>query len=206
MIAEAKDCYQAIVDHDDVNIEARLHLARLYEELGMPERAGPCIQDVLSLNSRNSTRPDKARPIEQTSGARSLTSTSTMLTPCPPRQITKPRALEAEMREQAHTQSALMIYLRVQDSSEKARDGDGESKILWMAAARTLVQDFRSNRTFYPYDKHMKFLGYSKQARIGSLKTKAGQGMREVQSLAGKLNLLSGIVDVGEQKPTRWAD
>lgn len=209
MKAEAKDCYQAIVDHDDVNVEAMLHLARLYEELGMPERAGKYVKDVLSLTSRDTNRADKVRPIEQSSTAcaeGASIPTSTMLTPCPPRQITRPRALEKEMREQAHADNALVLYLHLQESLEDARDSDAESKVQWMATARTLVQDFRSNRAFYPYDKHMKFCGYSKQPRMGSFNIKAGQAMREVQPLAGKLHLSSGMAAEEEQKPSQVAD
>ncbi len=194
MKAEAKDCYQAIIDHDDGNLEARLHLARLYEELGMPERAGAYVHDVLSATSQDLKRPGKMGTYKQTgpsSAPRSSSSISTMLTPCLPRQVTRPRALEKEMREQAHTENALMQYLRVQELTEEARNGNLDIKVQWKAAVKTLIQDFRSNRSFYPYDKNMNFFGYSKQARIGSLKSKGGRPIQEVQTFAGRLPLSS---------------
>jgi general transcription factor 3C polypeptide 3 (transcription factor C subunit 4) len=39
LVAEAEDCYQTIIEHDEKNVEARVHLAKMFEELGMPEQA-----------------------------------------------------------------------------------------------------------------------------------------------------------------------
>ena len=195
MRTEAKDCYQAIVDHNNCNIEAKLHLARLYEELGMPERAGPHVRDVLFVASRDWKRSGNEGALKQigsVSASGSSSFTSTMLMPCPPRQITRPRALEKELREQAHTENTFALYLRVQELIKEARNGNVEFKIQWKVAAKSLIQDFKSNRAFYPYDKNMKFLGYSNQARTGPISLKGGKAMQEVQSLAGRLQLSPG--------------
>ena len=195
MKAEAKDCYQAIVDHDDCNVEAKLHLVRLYEELGMPDQAGAHVRDVLSVTSRNWKRSGNVGALKQTATMSALGSssyTSTMLMPCPPRQVLRPRAIEKEVREQAHTENVFALHLRLQELIEKARNGDMEFKIRWKAIAKSLIQDFKSNRAFYPYDKNVKFLGYSKQARTGPIRSKGGKIMQDVQSLAGRLRLPQG--------------
>ena len=201
MKAEAKECYQAIIDYDDGNVEARLRLAQMYEELGMPQRAGAYVENVLSVTSQDLKRSEKSKykQIGATSARGSSFSISTMLTPCSLRQTTRPRAVEKERRERAHTENAFMLHLRVQQLIEAVRKGDVESKTQWMAAAKNLIQDFRLNKAFYPYDKHMKFLGYPKQIRTGSVKSKGGRVMQEVQSLAGRLHLSSSI-------PPRWKE
>ena len=193
---EAKDCYQAVVDHDRDNIEARLHLARLYEELGMLEQAGTLVLDILSTSTRDSKRPRTEKPpkeINATSAPRSLLTTSTMLMPRPPRPITRPRASEKETRVQVHTENALGLYLRVQELAAAARNGSVDLQVQWSAAVRTLIHVFKSNKAFYPYDKHMKFIGYSKDVGMDFTKSKGGKIMQQTQSLAGRLCLPPGI-------------
>ena len=195
MKAEAKDCYQTIVDHDGSDIEAKLNLARLYEEMGMPERAGTHVRDVLSATSRGWKRPGEEGALMQVdtiSGLGSPSGTSTMLMPCPPRQALKPRVLEKEIREKALIETALASYLRVQELTEEARNGNVELERQWKMAAASLIRDFKLNRSFYPYDKNTKFVGYSGQLRLGAVKTKGGKTIQEVQSLAGRLQLSSG--------------
>ena len=195
MKAEAKDCYQAIVDDDSSNVEARLNLARSYEDLGMLEQAGAYVLGLLSVSNQESNHPGIQAPFKDTnaiSAPGSLSSTATMLMPRPQRQITKPRKSEREIREQLHTENALGLYLRVQDLTMAARNGNVDSRVQWMATARSLIQYFKSNKAFYPYDKHIKFLGFSKDARLGSLKSKAGQAVQQMQSLSGRLRLSSG--------------
>lgn len=160
MTAEAEECYQTIINHDEDNVDARLQMARLYEELGVSKRTVAMTPDTLN---RGTSQKKISAVTTMKSGY------SPMLAPRPPRQNIKPRALEKQIRKRAHEENAHALYLRVQDLTELARRGNPEPKAQWMTAARILVQDFKSSRIFFPYEKHMKFSGYSKQSALGRL-------------------------------------
>jgi general transcription factor 3C polypeptide 3 (transcription factor C subunit 4) len=61
-------------------------------------------------------------------------------------------------------ETILDLYNRLLTSQDAMRTGDPVARENWLDAADTLLRDFRSNRIFYPWERHQKFLGYSKDA------------------------------------------
>ena len=76
---------------------------------------------------------------------------------------------EAEMRRTDNIQS---LYMTLQNLTKSMRDGDVIARNTWLDCAGELIADFRSNRVFYPYERHIKFKGYDREARAETFQKK----------------------------------
>ncbi|KAH8815777.1 hypothetical protein F5884DRAFT_852241 [Xylogone sp. PMI_703] len=167
MKQQAEECFQTAIQIDENNIEARIQLAKLYEELNEQKQAFIYVNEVMSLRRAQGLASSENDP--GTEGAQ--TDAQYLMTDERPRKSQyKPRRLanpvdrlkdEAARAEQLHTQ-----YLIMQSERGRMRDGNEEAMQAWMDAAGDLVDDFRSCKTFYPWDKYVHFLGYSRDSKL----------------------------------------
>lgn len=192
--AEAEDCYQTVIHNDNSNIEARVQLAKMYEELGMSEQAVVYVNEVIAMGrveilskaSKKGRRPKAAGATVQEP------STPTTNANDPIRQQPHSSTGQTEEREKVKEESFHMLYSQMQALNEGLRLGDEQATTEWMKMAGILIQDFRSNRVFFPFDRSVRFFGYSKEARTKALKPKANQAVEEMEAMAGRLQASTG--------------
>ncbi len=57
-------------------------------------------------------------------------------------------------------------YQTLREEHDYMRAGDMDATEAWLEAAAALTDDFRSCKAFYPWDKYVKFMGYSGESRF----------------------------------------
>ena len=193
--AEAENCYKTIMTYDYNSVEARSQLAVIRRE---PDFSYTNHKESTDTNKIGTVSKHKARRRAGTrnvnhirSSKISSTSAVTMLVPCLVTQPVREFSLE---REQMQEEEIHMLFLRRQTLMNKLKGTDGHTTAQWMAASKALVKTFSNNKIFYPFDKHHKFYGYSKEARILASKPKYEQ-----DAVIGQLKLSSGKLDSGKK-------
>ena len=162
----AEECLQTAIQLDREHIEARMLLARFYEKMNEQEQAFIYVNEVLSLRRRqhHSTSQEESPNGVSSHNAQSFMPSKGPRSSYKPRRLVDPneRLIEEKKRaEQLQTQ-----YYTLRRVRENMRHGDEGSTSAWMDAARDLTDDFRGFKTFYPWDKYVRFLGYSGDARL----------------------------------------
>lgn len=167
--AAAEECFIAAIEEDEDHIEARVQLANMYEGEEMQEgreEAFLLVREAMNLEARRGDgvtgrrrgpygprKPREGKP-----------------RPRKPRDPNKKsnyvprRLINAEKRRQQElemTAEAAKNFQRLQEVQDRALAGDEQAKGDWMKAAKELVDDFRSYKQFYPWEKYIKFLGYA---------------------------------------------
>lgn len=162
---QAEECFQTAIQVDDTEIEARMQLARLYEELNEQQQAFIFVNEVISL--RRYKRPPATPP---GLNAEELPEVQPLMSSTVPRALYMPRRLadpaERRKEEQARAEQLQTQYSIMRKEHDKMRAGNTTSLDLWMEAAKELIDDFRGFKTFYPWDKYVRFLGYTGDARL----------------------------------------
>ena len=74
------------------------------------------------------------------------------------------------------------------------REGREEAMADWMSIARVMINDFRSAKVFYPWDKYIRFLGYTAEARKRATKSKNVDVMADMAEMADRLQVSLGRV------------
>ncbi|KAI9825411.1 MAG: transcription factor TFIIIC subunit tfc4 [Thelocarpon impressellum] len=186
LIDRAEQCYKTIIENDQNNVEARVQLARMCERLGMSEEAFTYANEVLLLTQRG----DGAR-VGTVQGSYSQTDAFLPASVTSQNRITKKRArLTAEEREEheiARKELIQMQYVKLQAVRSEMRRGDDAATEKWMKAAGVLIQEFRSSKVFYPWDKYVKFLGYTAEARKRASKSKSSEIVMDMEAMAERL-------------------
>ncbi|KAK4196553.1 hypothetical protein QBC40DRAFT_234250 [Triangularia verruculosa] len=168
----AEECFIAAIEDDEDHIEARVQLANMYEgeqEQEGREEAFLLVHEAMNLQAklgprkrrgpygpRKNTGPRKPRKPRDPNAPRS--------------KYVPRRLLNAEKRRQQEieqTKEATKNYQLMQEVEGRALLGDNEAQSDWLKAAKKLVDDFRSYKQFYPWDKYIKFLGYVNPAEGG---------------------------------------
>ncbi|KAK4457364.1 hypothetical protein QBC42DRAFT_279316 [Cladorrhinum samala] len=167
----AEECFIAAIEDDEDHIEARVQLAKMYEgeeEQEGREEAYLLVHEAMNLEARKgirlgllSKRRGRRGPYGPRKGG-----------PRKPRKPRDPnkksryvprRLINAEKRRQQElemTAEATKNFALMKELEGAALLGDDQAKTGWMKAAKELVDDFRSYKQFYPWDKYIKFLGY----------------------------------------------
>lgn len=181
--SKAEDCYQTAVESGDTTVNLQSHLAEMCKEIGMSKRSTKLLESLSSATTAGLERAKSFNVPEQDGEVlRPGPISSSMLAQREKRPFSKPSVLERQRRE--HEQEQLEQerngriagqFLRLQQSNASSRKGDVESRLKWMSAAQILIQDFRSNSIFYPTERHMKFFGYTSEARAMSNTSEATQ-------------------------------
>lgn len=186
---EAEYCYKIVIDSDEGNPEAWRRLSEMCSELGtFPKGASNNGEEVSVIQHKARKRVGDKDAKQPKIGKALPSRATTMLAPRPVPQSAKQISLE---REEAHEDDVNALYLRREALADHAKHGDESSKFEWMAITKTLIQGFRDNKVFYPFDKHHKFYGYSKEAR-----SLAARPKHELDALAEQNKSHLGIFDV----------
>lgn len=165
---EAELCFQNAVQMEEDNIPARMELARLYERLNEKEQSFMYVNEIIAIRrTQRQVEDPESVPKSLDAAAskkprRKQTSFASIRRPQSryvPRRLLHPaERLKEEAARAEHLQSQYSI---MKIELERMRAGDETATLKWMEAAEDLIDDFRGFKTFYPWDKYVKFLGYS---------------------------------------------
>ncbi|GAB1320430.1 transcription factor TFIIIC subunit tfc4 [Madurella fahalii] len=205
--AAAEECFIAAIEEDEDHIEARVQLANMYEgeaEQEGREEAFLLVREAMNLEARrgDGTAPGTRRR-RGPYGPRKPREKK----PRKPRDPNKKskyvprRLINAEKRRQQDlemTAEAAKNFQLMKELEGRAVDGDEQAKTSWMRAAKDLVDDFRSYKQFYPWEKYIKFLGYAANVQGGQAAVPA----RNMKLAAMEERLRQNLAPVEGQEQT----
>ena len=187
---QAEECFQTAIQLDEENVEARMELAKMYESLNEQEQAFIYVNEVMSIQSGKNAEPLKqrkrgprklkahepfldhttAQAEEQTrvqTGEAHQQASDNEDLESPKNAKHKARRLAnptVKLADETSRAEQLQIQYRIlRGKREDMQEGNRQAARAWMTAARELTDDFRSVRSFYPYDKYVRFVGYRAQ-------------------------------------------
>lgn len=189
---EAEDCYRTIIEQDERNIEARVHLARLLEGLGMQEQAYRYVNEAMTLGQPHEELEDKAIETTQPGQSDVDSALPAMLAFDHSRGSRRPRTRlsvkDKEDQERRRAEEIQLYHQGLMALREPMLGGEAHATLRWREAAGELIRDFRSNRAFYPWDRATKSHEFSKSARRKILKTRDRENMEEMEAMAERLH------------------
>lgn len=186
----AMECYQAALGHDTTNWDAKLQLALLCQELGVPNEAPLKPSTLISTRTKVWQQGKKNMPIEQPGDISSSNRPSfAMIVPRPPLRSINHAATERALREEAKDKEALSLFIRMQTLVGQAQNEGFDTGSEWMTAAKLLIESFQSERVFFPYERYMRFYGYTREARKQSFNSKLDVGIsnRDLTAADGQI-------------------
>ncbi|KAL2753820.1 hypothetical protein ACRALDRAFT_1064970 [Sodiomyces alcalophilus JCM 7366] len=214
-IGAAEDCFLLTIQVDEKNVDARIELARIYEQAKEGEEALILVTEAIALRGAGSSgrRNGKSGAIPLTRASdndnpeddRSPQKSGSGAVVRPryrPKRLVAPDQRRQEERKRADELSRK--YQEVHDLKRDIRNGAGHLVTSWMAAAKDLVDDFRSFRKFYTWDKYVKYLGAADDMVLSTqLQTRCGHGSSELHELAERLskNVASGTEERRDDIP-----
>ncbi|GKU01821.1 unnamed protein product [Fusarium langsethiae] len=172
--ATAEEYFLAAIDADEDNIDARIELANMYEKAREEEEAlilaaeAMALREIRDRDHNNESGQDSSTATEQPSrrAPRKAQAVPRRTDAFGKRLITRryrPKRLAgAEKRRQEEQARAVKLaeqYEIVQDLRRKIKEGCQDLIPDWMASSKELVDDFRSIKKFYTWDKYLHFLG-----------------------------------------------
>lgn len=98
-----------------------------------------------------------------------------MIAPRLRRRLTKTAVLDREIEEKIKNDNSSILFKRMQTLIGEARTEGIESRSQWMESAKLLIEDFQSEKVFFPSERFMRFYGFSKEARKKSMTSKNEQ-------------------------------
>ena len=164
LTTEAEDCYKIVVDSDEGDPEARRRLLEMHSESGTSPPRERDDGEMFSVKQHKARKRGGDKDPEQPKKGRALPSWATpMLAP----RLAPPSAKQMSLeRVEAHEQDVNALYVRRETLTVQDTYGNESSKTEWMAITKTLIQAFKDNKVFYPLDRHHRFYGYSREARL----------------------------------------
>lgn len=201
-LEDAENCYLTVADNDPKHIGSRTQLARLYDSLGMAEQALKYVNEAVLLE-RQEMRGNRRRKdtrleqlvMEFKTADMEMAIEETPLRPIAPKPGPEDSATltTAAGRRRSiepledRTDSVQYLYKKLLILQPRVKDGDAEATEDWLDIADALLREFRANRVFYPVQRNMTFLGYSREAQKKSGQLKSRTVLDEMQEMASRL-------------------
>ncbi|KAI9849713.1 MAG: transcription factor TFIIIC subunit tfc4 [Sclerophora amabilis] len=196
---EADQCYQTIIANDEKNIDARIELAKMYEEMNLPQRAFPYVNEVLLLRKEEPRRRANEGMTTEPGQADSFLPTASGLHERS--QKAHPRVSlskeERMVREQEQDDAMHYQYMQLQGLRNKMREGDKASAVEWMAAASSLLNDFRNAKVFYLWEQYSQLLGSAPDVRKRPLKNQSSDSRTDLEAMTERLHDSLGQAEAG---------
>lgn len=217
-LEDAENCYLIVTEYDARNVESRVQLAKLYENIGMAEQAFKYVNEAVLLERQSSrsrrrgkdTRLDqlaiefKAAELQTEPAALEATRPLPPGVPAPALTTKQAPTLgkkTAQEVEAERTENVKFLYSKMLQLQPLVKAGNADATEDWLDIADALLHDFRSNRAFYPTQRSMVFLGYSREAQRSAGRNKSRPFMDEMRELAGRLQESLGkalLTDIAE--------
>lgn len=77
----------------------------------------------------------------------------------------KMQQLSGQEAEDYRTSNIQSLFARLQEMTPDMRNGDVIARNTWLECADELIYDFRSNKVFYPAERHMRFEGFDPDSK-----------------------------------------
>ena len=148
----------------------------------MPEQAYAYVNEIILLRRQDKGTPLKRVGLSGVDGFTPARRASRIKRPGPPLATREQRRENERIRDE----SVRALYKKYQYLRPKVRAGDERVLADWMECSSDLIDDFRNSRVFYPYDKHIKFLGYSPAARKRAL-----EGYRKRENILNAMEMMA---------------
>lgn len=209
----AEICYLTVAEYDHKNVEARAKLAKFYETMGLADQAMKYVTEAVELGQVESMPRRKRRSARRAAQlAKELRSTE-LEARTPDNQVeglegqdslisvTGPMAADragdrgfegVADRPMQDADNVRYLHGRMLEVQPAMRAGDENATENWLDIADALIRDFRSNRVFFPLQRRMVFLGYSREAQRKAGRVKTTTLMDEVQNIADRLQNVLG--------------
>ncbi|KAI1327834.1 hypothetical protein F5Y16DRAFT_370410 [Xylariaceae sp. FL0255] len=177
----AEECFASAIDWGDRNneaaIDARYELAKMYEDAREDREAYILVNEAIRMQRAH----DKAVSNEDGDGDDVFAShpTSRLLQPAHgvllgpktakvrasrqgyPRRKVFARSDELEFEQRRQAEQVATAWATVHEARESSSNKSGPSDF-FMQASKDLIDDFRSCKSFYSWEKYLKFLGVTK--------------------------------------------
>ncbi|KAH6603389.1 hypothetical protein Trco_008164 [Trichoderma cornu-damae] len=179
----AEECFHAAIDAEEYNIDARIELANMYEKAKEDEEALILAAEAMALKEAQghptssepltkeqlhkfSMKPDhgvRCMTASQTrAGPRQAKAKSTQTARILPRRYRAKRFANPDKRRQDERSRAIKLsrqYELVRGLKQQIKSGYNDLIPVWLESCKELVDDFRSLKRFYTWDKYLHFLG-----------------------------------------------
>ncbi|GAA6054995.1 hypothetical protein JCM3770_000484 [Rhodotorula araucariae] len=175
-LADARECFENVVEEEPTNLEAKLALAKCLEQSGDPQRALVLIKEVIA--AREATR--EASPDVDSDGK-------------PRRRVHLTReeraAARAHLENVEHERHAefQIAFSRLQELDTAVLEGDEDALNQWLEIATGLVESFRTTKQLFPSDYKRKFTGVLRLGRKKGKKTAQVDVEEEADHMATRL-------------------
>jgi len=196
----AEEGFLAAIEADCDNIAARVALASLYTDANEHEEALILITEAVALKRRREQRGDPldredGTPQENVAGRKPLEISLDQISSgkqggisqVMPRRWRPRRLVDPSKRRENEIERARRLssqYLIVQRLKCQIKAGRTDLVPEWMAAGRELIDDFRSSRKFYSWDKYLKFMGLTGQ----DMRRRPGSQTSDLDAMVEKLS------------------
>lgn len=169
---KAGELFKAAIELSPSNVDARMELAKMYERIHQPERAFNYVTEIIQLKNvvrhesnrqtleiKPKSRGSKAKSSDQPAPIKAKKERTN--------RAPKPSGSWVDREDLIQTAEYLQTqYQHLNSEYDGMKAGNLEAALLWMNAAKALTDDFRSFKPFYPWDKFVKFVGYSGNAKL----------------------------------------
>lgn len=161
---QAEECFQIAIQVDENDIEARMQLAKMYEDLNERKQAFIFVSEIIRIRKRQPQILRKRYRKRANGDDGTLTESKRNHRSYKRHRLADPA--ERLKEESARAKQLQDQYFSMQLEHEGMRNEDTKSTQAWMEAAQDLTDDFRSLKNFYPWDKYSRFLGYTADNRL----------------------------------------
>ncbi|KAJ4855466.1 tetratricopeptide repeat domain-containing protein [Trichoderma breve] len=154
----AEECFHAAIDADEYNIDARIELANMYEKAREDEEALILAAEAMALKEAQG-QPPAAQPRAGPKQAKPKPAQTARILP---RRYRAKRFANPDKRRQDERSRAIKLsrqYELVRGLKQQIKSGSNDLIPVWMESCKELVDDFRSLKRFYTWDKYLHFLG-----------------------------------------------
>ncbi|RFU78288.1 rna polymerase iii transcription initiation factor complex [Trichoderma arundinaceum] len=179
----AEECFHAAIDAEEYNIDARIELANMYEKAkedeealilaaeamalkeaqGLPPLSEPLTKEQFHKFSMKADHGVRGMAASQARvGSRQAKSRSTQSARILPRRYRAKRFANPDKRRQDERSRAIKLsrqYELVRGLKQQIKSGSSDLIPVWMESCKELIDDFRSLKRFYTWDKYLQFLG-----------------------------------------------
>ncbi|GAA6030008.1 hypothetical protein JCM8097_009212 [Rhodosporidiobolus ruineniae] len=191
---DARECYENVVAEEPDNLEAKLALAKVLEQLSEPGRALQLIKEVIS------TREAQQEEESSAGGRRRRT-----WVPKEQREAARLNREDAERARQAEF-GVLFAQLADLDADGSISAGSAAEEAVnhWLEIATRLVESFRSTKQLFPSDFKVKFRGMNRAHWKNRGKKKERDIGAEADQMADRLQQTIDAEDDEEMEETTF--
>ncbi|RDA89700.1 hypothetical protein CP533_0672, partial [Ophiocordyceps camponoti-saundersi (nom. inval.)] len=182
--SSAEECFLAAIEADQDSIDARIELANIYERAREDEEALILAAEAMALREASAhrikiscaehgetARSSRARArrrqcrvhtTDHTAAVAKVSRDSIVPRRYRPKRLTDPNKRLQD--EQARVAKLTRDYEAVRDLKQQIVAGRKDLIPAWMTTCRELVDDFRSLKRFYTWDKYLHFIGSGRRS------------------------------------------